>query len=1088
MSSPLRPSISAANRGLSTGNRRKRSRERDDDGSSAPPLSSPPPLSPPLLPLEDEHDEDAAQEEGFRDIDDIDEMAEDEDGIDLFADSFERDYELRGDDHYEAAGIDDEGEHEELDVATRRKLESRLNKRDQELTRRRKMPAAFLQDDDFDAIDLSQLRRARHNYDEARSDIDMDDPDEDLTLEDMADIKADNVTDWVASPAVHRAIYREFKSFLTEFTDKDGLSVYGTAVKNLGEDNSESLEISYPHLSEAKSIISYFVANAPAEVLRIFDTVAMEAVLLHYPDYHRIHSEIHVRITDLPVRYNLRQLRQSHLNCLVCVTGVVTRRTGVFPQLKYIMFTCTKCGVSLGPFEQQDSSSELKITYCQNCQGRGPFTLNSIKTEYRNYQKLTLQESPGSVPGGRLPRHRDVILLADLIDVAKPGDEVEITGIYKNQYDLPMTNKTGLPVFSTIIEANHIKKSHDELASFHITEEDEEQIRKLSRDPLIVERIVNSIAPSIYGHEDIKTAIALSLFGGVSKQAQGKMNIRGDINVLLLGDPGTAKSQMLKYVEKTAHRAVFATGQGASAVGLTANVRRDPMTSEWTLEGGALVLADRGTCLIDEFDKMNDQDRTSIHEAMEQQTISISKGGIVTTLQARCSIVAAANPIGGRYKGTIPFSQNVELTEPILSRFDILCVVRDTVYHTEDERLARFVINSHYKSNPARDSQGDVIQDDEDGDINDTGGNEDDPMKPEPVPQDLLRKYIVYARRECRPKLYQIDQGKVADVFADMRKESLATGAYPITVRHLESIMRIAESFAKMRLAEYCTPRDIDRAIAVAIESFVGSQKVSCKKTLSRAFANMTKLLALTATLVLPAVSSAAAFYAPSGNSRIVGGIKAKPGQFPSMAATLTNGVHQCGAALLSPNVVLTAEHCIDGDGSEILQAWNRNGTESKVQSVLRYPGPIDVGLLFLKDPLEGPNIGYAKLVEQGHDPKHRENVTVVGWGLTTHQGENSDDLLYVNVHVIGRGECAALLKKEKNYTLPETSVCAGEEGKDACQNDSGGPLYLTGTDILVGIVSAGFDCATKYGGLYARIGSVSDWIKKHANLAGGPK
>ncbi|EEP75327.1 DNA replication licensing factor mcm2 [Uncinocarpus reesii 1704] len=760
-----------------------------------------PPSSPPLLPMDDDEDEDIAQEEGFRDIDDIDEMAEDEDGIDLFADSFERDYELRDGDNYETAGIDDDGDHEELDAATRRKLEARLNKRDQELARRRKMPAAFLQEDDFDAIDLSQLRRARHNYDEARSDIDMDNPDEELTLEDMADIKADNVTDWVASPAVHRAIYREFKSFLTEFTDKDGISVYGTAVKNLGEDNSESLEISYPHLSEAKSIIGFFVANAPAEVLRIFDTVAMEAVLLHYPDYQRIHSEIHVRITDLPVRYNLRQLRQSHLNCLVCVTGVVTRRTSVFPQLKYIMFNCTKCGVTLGPFEQQDSSSELKISYCQNCQGRGPFTLNSVKTEYRNYQKLTLQESPGSVPGGRLPRHRDVILLADLIDAAKPGDEVEITGIYKNQYDLPMTNKTGLPVFSTIIEANHIKKSHDQLASFHITEEDEEKIRKLSRDPKVIERIINSIAPSIYGHEDIKTAIALSLFGGVSKQAQGKMNIRGDINVLLLGDPGTAKSQMLKYVEKTAHRAVFATGQGASAVGLTANVRRDPMTNEWTLEGGALVLADRGTCLIDEFDKMNDQDRTSIHEAMEQQTISISKGGIVTTLQARCSIVAAANPIGGRYKGTIPFSQNVELTEPILSRFDILCVVRDTVYHAEDERLAKFVMNSHYKSNPLRDSQG------------------------EPIP------------RECRPKLYQIDQGKVADVFADMRKESLATGAYPITVRHLESIMRIAESFSKMRLAEYCTSADIDRAIAVAIESFVGSQKVSCKKALTRAFA-----------------------------------------------------------------------------------------------------------------------------------------------------------------------------------------------------------------------------------------------------------
>ena len=225
-------------------------------------------------------------------------------------------------------------------------------------------------------------------------------------------------------------------------------------------------------------------------------------------------------------------------------------------------------------------------------------------------------------------------------------------------------------------------------------------MRALARDERIRKRIVKSIAPSIYGHEDIKTALALSLFGGVSKDINRKLRIRGDINVLLLGDPGTAKSQFLKYVEKTAHRSVFATGQGASAVGLTASVRKDPVTREWTLEGGALVLADKGTCLIDEFDKMNDSDRTSIHEAMEQQSISISKAGIVTSLQARCAIIAAANPIRGRYNPTIPFQQNVELTEPILSRFDVLCVVKDSVDPVKDELLARFVVGSHLRSHP----------------------------------------------------------------------------------------------------------------------------------------------------------------------------------------------------------------------------------------------------------------------------------------------------------------------------------------------------------------------------------------------------
>lgn len=747
-----------------------------------------------MFPPEDDDDADelGLDRELIGDIEDADEMAEDEDGIDLFADNFERDYRSREDDAYAGADIDDEGEYDDLDAATRRQLEARLNKRDRELARRRRMPAAFLQDEDEDAeVDLTrQPRRKRHHYDEDQ-DEEMEDNimEEELSLETLQDVKASSLTDWVALPAVHRTIFREFKSFLTEYTDANGVSVYGTRVRTLGEVNAESLEVSYDHLASSKAILAYFLANAPAEVLAIFDQVAMDVTLLHYPDYERIHSEIHVRISDLPVHYTLRQLRQTHLNCLVRVTGVVTRRTGVFPQLKYVRFDCTKCGITLGPF-QQESNAEVKISYCQNCQSRGPFTLNSQQTVYRNYQKLTLQESPGTVPAGRLPRHREVILLWDLIDSAKPGEEIEITGIYRNSYSAQLNNKNGFPVFATILEANHVIKSHDQLAGFRLTDADERNIRQLSRDPQIVDKIIASIAPSIYGHTDIKTAVALSLFGGVSKVAQGKLNIRGDINVLLLGDPGTAKSQVLKYIEKTAHRAVFATGQGASAVGLTASVRKDPITAEWTLEGGALVLADRGTCLIDEFDKMNDQDRTSIHEAMEQQTISISKAGIVTTLQARCAIVAAANPIGGRYNSTIPLAQNVELTEPILSRFDIMCVVRDTVDPAEDERLAKFVVASHGRAHPAAnstDNNQSAMDAEHESQLRDEERNNGEPRQEGEIDQELLRKYILYARERCRPKLYQIDQDKVAGLFADMRRESLATGAYPITVSPLLS-------------------------------------------------------------------------------------------------------------------------------------------------------------------------------------------------------------------------------------------------------------------------------------------------------------
>lgn len=291
-------------------------------------------------------------------------------------------------------------------------------------------------------------------------------------------------------------------------------------------------------------------------------------------------------------------------------------------------------------------------------------------------------------------------MINDLVDTARPGDEVEITGIYINRFDYFANVRHGFPVFQTYVEANNLKRFGDE-DIIECTEEDKQRIRELSKRPTIAEDLISSIAPSIYGYEFIKKALAVAMFGGQAKDVNGKHRIRGDINVLLLGDPGTAKSQFLKYTEQLYHRVVYTTGKGASAVGLTAGVHKDPITGEWTLEGGALVLADKGICLIDEFDKMNENDRTSIHEAMEQQTISISKAGIVTQLQARCSVIAAANPIGGVYRIDRNFNDNVELTDPILSRFDILTVIKDEAKVEEDDMLATFVINSHMKNHPS---------------------------------------------------------------------------------------------------------------------------------------------------------------------------------------------------------------------------------------------------------------------------------------------------------------------------------------------------------------------------------------------------
>lgn len=839
--------------------RKRQAEEAEEDlhsDRSTPSLASSPQLPPssPAIPFEEE------EEEIHNDVTDLN-PSDEEDGEDLM-ENLENDYRRNEQqDTYDLGdgNIDDE-QYEEMDAATRRRIDEQLDRRDELMGMNkgnRGRDQAFLDEEDQNMDEVNefglpiQRRRRRRQYDdddEFMNDADIDPFHEELSLESLADVKAPSITEWILQPAVSRSIARELKSFLLEYTDDKGRSVYGARIRTLGEVNAESLDVSYNHLADSKAILALFLASSPTEMLKIFDIVAMEATELHYPNYSQIHQEIHVRISGFPNQLSLRDLREKNLNQLVKVTGVVTRRTGVFPQLKYVKFDCLKCGVVLGPFIQ-DANTEVKVSFCTNCHAKGPFKLNSEKTLYRNYQRITLQEAPGTVPAGRLPRHREVILLSDLVDVAKPGEEVEIVGIYKNNYDGGLNAKNGFPVFATIVEANSVKTKEtssmfkSDSGQVAWVEEDEREFRRLSRERGIIDKIISSMAPSIYGHKDIKTAIACSLFGGVAKNVNGKHSIRGDINVLLLGDPGTAKSQILKYAEKTANRAVFATGQGASAVGLTASVRRDPITREWTLEGGALVLADKGTCLIDEFDKMNDQDRTSIHEAMEQQSISISKAGIVTSLQARCSILAAANPIGGKYNSTIPLSQNVNLTEPILSRFDILCVVRDIVNTELDERLASFVIDSHMRSHPANDD--DVIEGE---DLTEPNSRREKVLEMSkqreseisPIPQEILSKYIAYARAKVLPKLHQMDMDKVARVYADLRRESISTGSFPITVRHLESIIRIAEAFAKMRLSDFVSQGDLNRAIKVSIDSFVGAQKVTVRKQLQKSFMKYT--------------------------------------------------------------------------------------------------------------------------------------------------------------------------------------------------------------------------------------------------------
>lgn len=626
---------------------------------------------------------------------------------------------------------------------------------------------------------------------------------------------------------------------------------YMKMIRHMAAMNNQSLYVDYFHLEAHSAPVALAAVSLPSRVFPILNEALKIAVASIFPHYSKIQQFIFFRLTGTPSLELIRELRNVHLNSLVKVLGIITKRSRVYPLLSLVKYDCRKCRAILGPFLVENEAQ--KPNHCIECQSSGPFSVNTTDTVYKDFQKLTIQEAPGTVPSGRLPRSKEVVVLHDLIDAAKPGDEVELIGVYKNNYSNTSAIRAKAPVFFTTIEAISIQKRGEDSALHRTTPEEEKEIRRISRRPNVLSLIISSLAPSIHGHYDAKRAIALSLFSGVPKQSNDNYKIRGDINVLLLGDPGMAKSQLLKYTEGISHRAVFATGQGASAVGLTAMVHKDPATKEWTLEGGALVLADKGVCLIDEFDKMKDTDRVSIHEAMEQQSISISKAGIVTSLQARCAVIAAANPNRGRYNPALTFSQNVNLSDPIISRFDVICVIKDEFNPEQDRKLAEFVTDSHMDAQASAHSS---------------------EVSDHILPQSLLRKYICYARKNVKPRIESLDVEKISSLYASLRKESAIAGSIPITVRHVESVIRIAEAFAKMHLREVVTRVDIDMALSVVLDSFCGTQKTAIKKALQRKFR---KYLVLPEDDAQSAVSFLATTLSASGGTRSVPTSDLKP-------------------------------------------------------------------------------------------------------------------------------------------------------------------------------------------------------------------
>jgi len=554
--------------------------------------------------------------------------------------------------------------------------------------------------------------------------------------------------------------------------------------KDIGESIRQEeniVKINFNALSEFSPEISEKLLETPEEILALLENSLDDSGLPI--------QNSRIRLINLPksTETQIRKIRAKHLDQFISIEGIVRQASDVRPQVVNARFECPTCGAILSVLQIDKKFREPSRCSCGR---KGLFKL--LSKEMVDAQRLVIEESPDSLEGGEQPRRISIFLKEDLVDPkmeerTTPGSKIRILGILK-EVPVPMQTGSISTRFDLAVEANNIIPLEETFEDLKILEEEEKQIKDLALDPKVYETLTKSIAPSVYGFDEIKEALLLQLFSGVQKTKSDGVNSRGDIHILLVGDPGVAKSVTLKFISSIAPRGRYVSGKATTGAGLTASVVKDEFLKGWSLEAGAMVLANKGIVCVDEIEKMGENDRSTMHEAMEQQTVTISKANIQATLRSETSVLAAGNPKLGRFDPYTPIPQQIDISPALMSRFDIIFILRDLPNKIQDQAIASHVLEEHKQE---------VIRD--------------------VIDPNLLRKYISYAKKKNRPKLTDEAIDEIKDFYIKLRNQSIHSDAdikpIPITARQLEAIVRLSESCAKIRLSDKVLIEDAKRAI-----------------------------------------------------------------------------------------------------------------------------------------------------------------------------------------------------------------------------------------------------------------------------------